>query len=242
MQIIDAHCHLHAYKTSELRRFMGIRISAVSEDYSSSLETLSIRERMESVEAFVGLHPWEIDSGYSREVRLIAELVSSRVVSGIGEVGLDKRYSKATMERQIEVYREFCSIASEMDLPMNVHALGSWSEAVSIATRMGVRSVLLHWYNGPSELLKEIEGMGYFISINPAIQIQEKHRKIMESADLSTLLTESDGPYNYRGLQLDPSMIIDIIRLISESKGMEIEETATILANNYERHLHGIQK
>lgn len=129
MQIIDAHCHLHAYKASELERFMDIRISAVSEDYSSSLETLSIKERFGSVEPFVGLHPWKISTEYSREVKLIRELISNREVSGIGEVGLDKRYSKASMERQMVVYREFCSMVSERDLPMNVHALGSWKEA-----------------------------------------------------------------------------------------------------------------
>jgi TatD DNase family protein len=97
--------------------------------------------------------------------------------------------------------------------------------------------VLFHWYTGPEPLLKEIKDHAYFISINPTVTIQEKQRKIIEKASEEILLTESDGPYVYRSMRLDSTMILQTLEVISEIKKISIEEISQIISNNYERYM-----
>ncbi|HDD56745.1 MAG TPA: hypothetical protein ENG18_01845 [Nitrososphaeria archaeon] len=103
--------------------------------------------------------------------------------------------------------------------------------------KMDVRRALFHWYTGPIRLLKDIGEAGYYISINPAVKIQPKHRRILENAELEMIITESDGPYNYRGLKLKPTMISDLIEFISNIKDVDRISLEKIIERNFERLL-----
>ncbi|HID41960.1 MAG TPA: TatD family deoxyribonuclease, partial [Pyrodictium sp.] len=68
---------------------------------------------------------------------------------------------------------------------------------------------------------KDIEASGYMISINPAVKMQRKHQAVVRNAPLSTMLTESDGPYEYRGMKLNPAMVREVVGVIASIKGIE---------------------
>ena len=89
-------------------------------------------------------------------------------------------------------------------------------------------------------MLEEFRDRGYYIGINPAWKIQERHRRIIEKADLGIMLTESDAPYNYRKLELKPSMVVETIDYISSVKGIKREDVIRVLLDNYHRLFHGI--
>ncbi|RLG08810.1 MAG: TatD family deoxyribonuclease, partial [Thaumarchaeota archaeon] len=137
--------------------------------------------------------------------------------------------------RQKEVFKKFCSLASEYDLPVNVHARAAWRDALEILEKFEVEKAVIHWYTGPIEFLEEIAQDGYMITINPAVKIQEKHRRVLEEAELNLILTESDGPYRYRGLDLKPELIGDLLRFISEVKKIDEEALESVIASNFRR-------
>ena len=234
--LIDAHCHAHAFSDAELREFSKIRIIAVSEDLESSRRTIDLSKRFNNIIPFIGIHPWDLESTSARELEEILRLLRLGEAMGIGEVGVDGRIRKS-IQKQIEVFKLFCEISAELDLPMNIHALDAWDHVFESMLKMDVRRALFHWYTGPIKLLKDIGEAGYYISINPAVTVQPKHRRVLENAELDMIITESDGPYNYRGLRLKPTMISDLMEFISNVKGIDKASLEKIIERNFERLL-----
>ena len=236
--LVDAHCHAHALQEAELKEHeANMTIISVSEDLESSLKSLDLGERFSNILPFVGVHPWSIGEVARSEVEEVMKLIEKRDdVRGIGEVGLDKKIRR-TYAAQREVFERFCKLASEYDLPINVHAREAWREALELLRRLDIESAIIHWYSGPLELLEEIEASGYMITINPAAKIQPKHRSVLENAPLRIILTESDGPYEYRGMKLKPSLIPGLVKLIAEVKGLAREEVEEAVELNLKRLL-----
>jgi len=237
--LIDAHCHLHEYVDREILEFTeNTTILAVSDDLESSQRTIKLAETLPSrVYAFVGVHPWELGKVSPAEAREVAKLAASEKVAGIGEVGLDKKFVRETFSRQLEVFTLFVKLAKDHGLPMNVHAPEAWREVLDILRKHDIEKAIIHWYTGPLELLEEIKGLGYFITVNPAVTIQKKHRAVVVEASLSMLLVESDGPYNYRGLNLSPKLIPKVIHEVAKLKGTTPEKVEAIVENNCLRFL-----
>ena len=234
--LVDAHCHAHAFSDAELREFSKIRIIAVSEDLESSRRTIDLSKRFNNIIPFVGIHPWDLESISEKELEEVLEILRLSGAMGIGEVGVDGRI-KRSIRRQVEVFKLFCEISAELDLPMNIHALDAWDHVFEIMLKMDVRRALFHWYTGPIKLLRDIGEAGYYISINPAVRVQPKHKRVLENAELDMIITESDGPYNYRGLRLKPSIISDLIEFISDVKGVDKSSLERIIERNFERLL-----
>jgi len=233
--LVDSHCHVYACRLDELEKFKDILIIGVAEDYESSIKNLEISRNYLNIYPFVGVHPWNLKNIEGQEVEKTLDLACRS--KGIGEVGLDKRYGKKSLEEQISVFKIFCEAASEKNLPMNVHALDTWRECLNIVTSYNVKNVLFHWYTGPLNLLEDIASQGYYISINPAIIIQAKHRAILEKAEVDILLTESDGPYMYRGMDLNPLKIRDLLRTMAAMKEISLEDLEKVIEENFKRFI-----
>lgn len=233
--LVDSHCHVYCFRIDESEKFKNILIIGVAEDYESSIKNLEISKDLPNIYPFVGVHPWNLEEVAPGEIEKILDLVEKS--RGIGEVGLDKRYRRKPLEEQVKVFEKFCEVASEKNLPMNIHALDAWRECFNIVTSYDVRRVLFHWYTGPISLLEDIASQGYYISINPAVVIQAKHRTILEKAELEILLTESDGPYVYRGMSLNPLKIRDLLQTIAKVKDMPIEYLEKVIEENFRRFL-----
>ncbi len=238
MMIVDSHCHVHEYDEKEIQEFRGIRIVGVSLDIESSVKTLELAKKFDNIDPFAGFHPWYLHKTINRFEEL-RELIMSGSFAGIGEVGVDARFARSPIKEQMRVFTQICQLSVEVNLPLNVHALGEWGNVISICNRLGVRSMLLHWYTGPVELLRVIEDSGYFISINPTVVIQQRQMRILDKASPEILLTESDGPYRYRELSLSPSEIHGLIKTIAKVKGVDEEYMVTQIYKNYLRFLRG---
>ena len=237
MKIVDAHCHLHEY-TDEKVEFYASKyvLVAVSDDLESSLRTVELAERY-GVYCCVGVHPWEVEEEPRESLREIEALVSKGLATCIGEVGLDKKFVPHSFERQLEFFEFFVRLAVEYTLPMNIHGAGAWREVFEALHRVDVEKAVFHWYTGPLDLLDEIIGAGYFITVNPSIRFQKKHREVVARTPLTSILTESDGPYEYRGLSLSPDMITSTLKVVASLKGVSIGEVAGQVYSNLARFL-----
>lgn len=237
----DAHCHLHEFEDQEIGRFIdsGYVIVAVSDDLVSSIRTLDISRRHRSkVIPCLGLHPWNIEKEPREIVDQLLRLIYNEKPPCIGEVGLDKRFMpESTFNKQVEIFRSFLDAASSIDAAVNIHAVDAWREALKMVISSGVRRAIFHWFNGPEDVLKEIIDTGYMVSINAAIKIQDKHKRIARLADLNSILVESDGPYSYRGLRLSPEMLGEAISIIAEIKGLPKEDVEKAVERNFKRYL-----
>ncbi len=243
VSLVDAHCHLYEFEEGEIKDFVkkGFVIGAVSDDLESSFETLKLAEKHpENIVAFVGLHPWEVGRGNKVEglEKIFGRIVvDANVKVGLGEVGLDKKFTPKTFQSQKKVLTMFFNLAKEYSLPVNLHAAGAWKEAFELVKRFRLEKVLFHWFTGPLDLLEEIQDSGYFVSVNLALRVQEKSKKVVKAIELENLLTESDGPYEYRGLKFSPLNVEETLKLVSQIKNIEERELKKTIIKNFARFI-----
>ncbi len=225
---VDAHVHLHEDPNMLVE---GILIVAVSDDVESSKKTLEL-----NAIPCVGVHPWEVERTGETELKELERLLER--ARCLGEVGLDYRFVK-NKDKEMRFFETFLNWSREYDLPMNLHALDAWRDVFDLLLRYDIKRAYIHWYNGPLDLLEEIVSQGYFVGINAAIKVQKKHMKVLERTPLKSILTESDGPYNYRGLKLEPRMVPELVETISRVKGVSPQTVISSVRSNLERWLGG---
>ena len=234
--IVDAHSHVYQYSREELEQLLSSTpsfiIVGVGEDLDTSKMVVELAEKYEGkIYPCVGVHPWNIDGG-TGEVDDVLSLAMAEQVDCIGEVGLDKKFVIETFDKQVPVFTRFLEYAKENNMVLNIHAAGAWREVFDLLIKHDVSRALFHWYTGPIDLLKDIEYSGYYVSINAAIIIQEKSKRIAEKVPLNIMLLESDGPYNYRGLRLNSRYILEAAKIIGSLRGLTSDEVIRISNEN----------
>ncbi|MEB3758016.1 MAG: TatD family hydrolase [Desulfurococcales archaeon] len=234
--VVDAHSHVYQYSREELEQLLSSKpsflIVGVGEDFDTSKMVVELAEKYEGrIYPCVGVHPWNIDGG-TGEVDDVLSLAMAEQVDCIGEVGLDKKFVIETFDKQVPVFTRFLEYAKENNMVLNIHAAGAWREVFDLLIKHDVSRALFHWYTGPIDLLKDIEYSGYYVSINAAIIIQEKSKRIAEKVPLNIMLLESDGPYNYRGLRLNSRYILEAAGIIGSLRGLTQDEVIRISNEN----------
>lgn len=236
MIYVDAHCHADEYSIEKLSAMISkysMKIVGVSVDYDSAIRILDYGDKLDNFIPCVGIHPWYIEKVNELDITKIFDLISR--VKCVGEVGLDTRFAATTIDKQREIFIEFLEIARDNDLVLNLHSVDTWREMLELLVKYDINKAIFHWYTGPISLLKEINDSGYMISINPAVKFQKKHLRVLEKAPLEMILTESDGPYQYRGVNLTPEMIPEVINIISDVKEIEVKDVVRIIYKNFEK-------
>jgi len=170
---------------------------------------------------------------FTRLKNLIEEVVKK--IRFIGEVGLDKVFVPKSLDIQREVFISFLELARDYGLALNIHSVGTWREILNLLYKYDIKLAIFHWYSGPLNLLKEFKDRGYYITVNPAITIQQKTQRVIQEADLDILLTESDAPYDYRGMKLMPSLIPLSMDTVARIKGLSTDEVHEVIINNFKR-------
>jgi len=237
VEYVDAHSHLAGFTDDEIERIIKqkILIFAVSYDYSSIFRTIDLAKKFDNIVPFIGIHPWETKNFDLAKLEEIFRLVDEAF--GFGEIGLDMRFGRDYFDKQLKVFEKIVEFAAEHSLPLNIHALDAWHMTLKIITNHGIKKAIFHWYSGPIDVLREIEGQGYYITINPCVRFQKKHSTVLKKASIEHILTESDGPYKYRGLDLHPFMVKDLVNYIAQIKGIEEEIVKRQILTNAKKFL-----
>ncbi|MGC9133181.1 MAG: TatD family hydrolase [Nanopusillaceae archaeon] len=243
MKIIDAHCHFDKFSNIEIKRILNkydkdIIILTVSEDLESSIKNLTFSKLYENIIPAIGIHPWKVDNVKEEDIKFIEKIVKEEKINILGEIGLDKKFKPDTYEKQKEIFEKFLKIAKDYDLKLNLHAPNAWDDVFNLLIKYDIKKAYFHWYSGDEKLLEEIEEKGYFIGINVSALINKKYEKYIEIAKIDNIITESDGPYEYKGIILHPEMIEKLYDKISEIKKIKKEKLYDIILNNFSRFVY----
>lgn len=238
----DMHCHLHEIELQNISRILELErylvIVAVSDDLESLTKTVELSsEYPDRIIPCAGFHPWNIGEKSLGDVDEVLRTAYRLDVPCIGEVGLDKKFVPQTIDVQRVVFEKFLRAASDMGALVNIHAPDAWKDVISLLIEYDIERAIIHWYTGPLNFLDVLRDLGVKITVNPAVTIQKKHRRVVQKAPLEMLVLESDAPYNYRGLNLNPLMIKRSIEEIALIKGISPELVAETVAYNSEKLL-----
>lgn len=238
VRFVDSHVHLCEYADPEpllaYARATETLLVSTSVDRESSLRTLALSgQEVGQVLGFVGVHPSEAEK--SDGLGWLESAIQSS--AGLGEVGLDPKYSSSEEgSKQEEVFRGQLRIADRAAKPVQVHSRGAESRCLEILDEASFRTnVLLHWFQGEASVADATD-KGYFLSFGPALLSSKKLQRMALRAGPTQILTETDGPVPFHGLgggkgaPLMPSVVFKL----GEIFHVRFEEMReTVLGNSY---------
>jgi TatD DNase family protein len=187
------------------------------------------------VSAFVGLHPSEAFE--TRDVGWLETLL--RGASGLGEVGMDPKYSSvARNSPQRRLFLRQLSVAESFQKPVQVHSRDAEHDCLEALASHRLPAVLLHWFSEES-LLRMAEQKGYFVSFGPALLVSKKLQRMASSYSPDLILAESDGPISFAALggAEGPMTIPSVLLKLSELRRTGFSEMAEMTTRNAVRFL-----
>jgi TatD DNase family protein len=246
--ILDAHIHLSDPAFSEDIDFMlstmktvGLHACAVSMDNESSVITLNIAQKSNSILPFVGIHPEKASDDVDAMIELISK--NSSTITGIGEIGLDRTYCQddGQFKRQMAVFANLLEQAEKLRKPVSVHSRKTLDEVLEISKSYKIPGFLLHWFDGSKKQLRSAMDLGYFVSYGPAMVYSQDKQALASISDRDKILVETDGPVRFShcfGMKnAHVSFIPSVIFALSKVLGQSYYETEMMLENNSKRYL-----
>jgi TatD DNase family protein len=244
-RLIDTHAHLEEIENlepvlDEARQAGLVAIVAVGSDYESNRKVFRLAERYQNfVYPALGWHPWNLEeSGIDTNLGFIESHIEKAVA--VGEVGLDyhkKVRARADKDLQKRVLRELLKIARTHKKPALIHSRYAWRDALDLVEEAPPEKAVFHWYTGTSSVLRDIVSQGYYISVTPAVEYHEEHRRAVKEIPLERMLLETDSPVVYRrGSEFEyessPADVIRSLRGAAELKGVSEAQVADATTEN----------
>lgn len=171
----------------------------------------------------VGLHPWHISNDWRTQMAKLLVMALHTHVLMIGETGLDKKNSPASMETQLEVFREHIRLSELIRKPLIIHCVKAFDELLAI--RKETKATLpwiVHGFRGGVEQWQQLSRAGLHVSLG-------KHydTKFIKQLPLYQLLLESD----------DTTGLDTVYDRASHDTGISIPELRAHVGNNLLRLL-----
>ena len=249
MKIIDTHTHIYSKEFDADRNEMILRaksagIGAVllpNED-SGSIEQISRLCDKEPDFAFpmIGLHPTCVDSGYSKEIKLIEQAIGKRKYHAIGEIGIDLYWDKSYFKEQVVVFEEQLQWSIDMQLPVAIHMRNSFNEVLNSIYKVGADKLkgVFHCFGGTTEEWNEISKLtGFCVGIGGIITYKNNILiETIKNIPLERIVLETDAPYlapvPYRGKRNEPAYIFDVAKKVAECYKISLEDIADYTFQN----------
>jgi TatD DNase family protein len=250
--LIDSHCHLDFPDfTGELddvvarARWAGVgRIVTISTRVKRHGELLAVAERFPDVYCSVGTHPHnaheELDIGVDE---LVARTRHPKVVA-IGEAGLDYHYDLSPRDAQQRGFRNHIAAARKSGLPLVIHSREADEDTAHVLeteSRNGAFPAVLHCYTGGRELAARALALGLYISFTGILTFKKSGalREIAKDLPADRIMVETDAPYlapgTHRGKRNEPAFVVDIAKVLAETRGVSAEEIARQTTENFFR-------
>ncbi len=247
--MIDTHAHLCDAAFADdlaavLRRAQeaGVhRVVAVGESLEDArLNVQLAAAHPDLVAPAAGLFPTRLDMDEANE--LCAWMRRHREdLAAVGEVGLDYWKVKEEGERELqrELFTRFIALATELDLPLNVHSRSAGRATIELLLERGARRVQMHAFDGRAASAMPGVEAGFYFSVPPSVVRSAQKQKLVRRLPLSCLLLETDSPVLgvEPGLRNEPAEVARSLAAIAELKQLDPCEVGEAIAIN-ERRLY----
>ena len=207
------------------------KMICVGTNLEDSQEAIEIANKFEGVYASVGIHP----EGTCDDWEKFEELISKPKVVAIGECGLDY---KVGLPGQEGVFQKQIGIAKKLNLPLIIHCRDAQEDMskIDLTANRGVLHCFAGGINIPDNFYVSFAG-------NVTFKNAPNLREVAKAIPLEKLLLETDSPLlapePLRGSKNSPKNVKIIASLLSELKGVPVEELEKITSENAAR-LFGI--
>lgn len=241
--IFDTHAHYddEAFDTDREELLGSMRennvqyIVNVGASMQGVLDTVSLMEKYDLVYGALGIHPDHAGDLTEKEMEQLHALLQKEKAVAVGEIGLDYYWDKASREVQKKWFAEQLHLASELELPINVHSREASQDSFDLicaehAKRPGFRGGIIHCYSGSPEMAREYVKRGYHIGIGGVVTFKNARvlKEVAAQIPLEAIVVETDCPYlapmPYRGKRNSSLFIPYIIEEIARIKEVPPQE------------------
>lgn len=188
----------------------------------------------------VGVYPCSAGPQWQEEIDAMIPWREQAVA--VGEIGLDYHEGKENAAFQKEALRVQFELASQWNLPVNIHLRDAWEDFISVladCTHLGLRGIL-HCYSGSYEIYERVNRYGDF-SVGIGGVVTFKNASLAQTVrriPLERILLETDAPYlapvPHRGERNESAFLPLIAQKVAELKEVPLEEVARVTTLNAE--------
>lgn len=238
--MIDAHVHINEYGTDlpkaiDQIRQLSIKTLAVSMDIPSYKETLRISKSEPLILPSFGIHPWKAPD-YADRLDELDDLIKS--APAIGEIGLDHRFVKDQNKylAQDLIFNYQLHSAERFGKIINLHTSGAEKLVLESLQNRSLPAIVIHWYNGPMELVRDFLDLGAYFTIGVEIFDSDFIRTLASILPKDRILTETDNPNGWdwlHGRVGFPNLIKFVEWEIADIRKKPEPELSEIISSNY---------
>ncbi len=247
--ITDSHAHIYWKSFDEDRdemlsraRAAGVeRMVVVGTDVATSRQAFELCADELNLFPTAGIHPHDADGVTAEDRAVIDELCRRPECVGVGETGLDYFKEYSPRQSQLENFYWHLELARTLDKPVVVHCRDAHEDTARILHEFaGVRGVMHCYTFGPDELAPYLDA-GFYISFSGVVTYpkNELNRAAAAAVPADRLLVETDCPYlapqGYRGKRNEPAYAAEVLRVVAETRGDELETLARTTSENAAR-------
>lgn len=255
MEFIDTHTHLtdEAFAGCEDEMVARAQQAGVCTMLLADIESEGRKEMYELCERhsdalhpMIGLYPGSVGENWKDEVAELEKWLPRKPVA-VGEIGLDYHYGAETKELQKEAFRVQLELASEWDLPVNIHlreATEDFFQIIEDCRHLHLRGNL-HAFSGSAEMFRRLSRSGdWYVGIGGVLTFRKAGiAREIPDIPMSRIMLETDSPYltpvPHRGERNESAYIPLIAGYMAELRGISIQEVADATTYNA-RQLFGI--
>ena len=230
IKLCDFHTHLHQYEINDkdLKQINenSILTVAASMDISSYIKTKNIKKYLNTslIIPTFGIHPSLSDKDFNKDLALT--LMKESPI--IGEIGLDYLWAKnVDKKRQIEVFRFFLDYCNKTNKYCVIHTKDAEKDVMDILKDYPNARPIIHWYDGPTDIFKEIVKRGYYCTFGCEVKYSSHIRELLSMMDINKLLLETDNPESeiwLGGSRRDPLLIDEVENDVATALNKSKEE------------------
>ncbi len=97
----------------------------------------------------------------------------------------------------------------------------------------------MHFFAGNLEVAKAFIDFGFTLSFTGVITFTHDYDEVIKATPLDMIMSETDSPYvtptPYRGKRNEPTYVSEVVKKISEIKGLPLEEVSEAIVANARR-------
>jgi TatD DNase family protein len=250
--LVDSHCHLDFPDFADdldgivaRAQAAGIgRIVTISTRVRRLSGLLEIAARFPDVYCSVGTHPHHADEEDGIPATELIALTDHAKVVALGEAGLDYFYQRGSREAQERGFRTHIAAARATGLPLVIHTRDADEDCGRILedemTKGAFRAVL-HCYTGGRELATRAIALGLSISFTGILTFKNSQalRDLAAELPADRIMVETDAPYlapgKFRGKRNEPSYVVEIAKVLAETRGVSLDEISRQTTENFFR-------
>jgi TatD DNase family protein len=250
--LVDSHCHLDFPDfTDDLDGIVeraaaaGIgRIVTISTRVRRLAALLAITERFPDVYCSVGTHPHQADEEDGISSDELIGLTGHPKVVALGEAGLDYFYQHGSREAQERGFRAHIAAARATGLPLVIHTREADEDCGHILEdemAKGSFRAVLHCYTGGRDLAMRAISLGLSISFTGILTFKNSQalRDLAAELPADRIMVETDSPFlapgKFRGKRNEPSYVVEVARVLADTRGVSLEEIARQTTQNFFR-------